>query len=121
MNPNIYITTVKGKGIYNKQWTSRLSSVRVKLNIKTGKMIIIKKYGQKKTNDKNGEWIYPWFTNDEMKLLKQKAYWNHDVFINKNIPDNFNEDRKETIVHNHKQELCERCIELGYYCKYRSI
>ena len=119
-----YITTVKAKGSYNRQWTSHLSYARVKLDLAKSKLIILKKYGQKEKKKISPKWVYPWFTQKELDLLKVRAYWNYNTFfLNQpiiNPSDSDTTDKKIKRNKHHKEELCERCLELGHYCKYIS-
>ena len=123
-----YITTVKAKGSYNRQWTSHLSYARVKLDLVKNKLIILKKYGQKEKKKIAPKWVYPWFSQKELDVLKARAHWNYNTFflnqpiINlKNTSDTKDtQNTKDKREKHHKEELCERCLELGHYCKYIS-
>ena len=48
--------------------------------------------------------------------MKNKALWNYNAFILKNIELNDIEEDNNNNNH-HAEDLCERCIELGRYCK----
>ena len=123
-----YITTVKAKGSYNRQWTSHLSYARVKLDLVKNKLIIIKRYAQKEKKKISPKWVYPWFPQKELDLLKERAYWNYNTFILDQPITNHSDsdttdstdskDKKINRYKHHKEELCERCLEIGHYCKY---
>jgi len=115
-----YVTTVRAKGIFKRQWSSHLSYAKVKLDIKKHKLIILKKYGQKLKGHPN-QWFYPWFPPKELELLKERAYWNYNTFVlNQQIINHNKKDKNKKIQKHHKEELCERCLELGHYCKFIS-
>jgi hypothetical protein len=114
-----YKTTVKCEGKFinhntGDKWYSKLCSVTVNYNPKNDKIYIIRVYRQKSNN--SNEWIHPYFKKDQFDILKIKAKWNYDHFVlNK---DNIELKEKKGIKNkHHKEDLCERCIDIGGYCK----
>ena len=111
-----YVTTVKIKGRFNNKkgdtWFSNLCSVRVVYNTKKDKIYILKVYKQKpkKTNG----FIHPIFRKGFRKKLLEKAKWNYEKFILQN--GKIREKRQINKKH-HLEDSCERCLELGRYCK----
>jgi hypothetical protein len=111
-----YFTTVKIKGVFNnnfgESWSSNLCSVKVVYHPNTDKIDVQKVYRQKsKTTD---IYTYPRFKDGSMQILIDKARWNYEAFVLKK------HGLKEKIVsgeRHHLEEKCERCIELGRYCK----
>ena len=114
-----YKTRVKCKGIFHnkntdEKWTSKLCSIKVNYNLKKDKIYIIKVYRQKSKN--SDEWTYPHFKEDQFEIMRERAKWNYDTFIdNKGIE--LKEKKKSKKNKHHLENKCERCMELGRYCK----
>mgnify|MGYP006150719817 FL=1 len=111
-----YITTVKIKGVFTNDkgisWSSRLCWVKVVYKLKRNKIGILKVYRQKAKN--NDTYIYPKFKDDFKSELLKRAQWNYEAFILKK-----HKLREKTISDkkHHLEDKCERCVELGHYCK----
>lgn len=102
----VYRTTVQSKGSF-KGWTSNLCSVTMGYKPDKDKYFFIKVWAQQ---SKEGQWL-----KQQIETIKQKVKWNYDKFVLKN--DNI---VKEKVLHtnnHHLEAKCERCIQLGNYCK----
>jgi len=111
-----YFTTVKIKGVFNnslgESWSSNLCWVKVVYNPKRDRIGVIKVYRQKsKTTD-----IYtkPRFKDDFKQILLDKARWNYETFV---LNKRELKEKKDPGKRHHLESKCERCIELGRYCK----
>ena len=107
-----YITTIISDGSFNG-WSSKLCSVKVGYRPKKDKIFVIKVWKQK---SRDGKWEDPHFSKEQKERIKEKAKWNYETFIlgkNKDIIS----DKKIYINKHHLEDKCERCIELGSYCK----
>ena len=107
-----YITTVIVKGFFNG-WSSNLCSVKVVYNPKKEKSYIIRSWMQLCKDDDN--WQNPYFPKKQREEITKKAKWNYETFIlgNKGIKV----IKKIHTNKHHDESRCERCIELGNYCK----
>ena len=108
-----YITTIISDGYFNG-WSSRLCSVKVGYKPEKDKIFFIKIYKQEPKNNKR--MLSPYFSPEQKERIKEKAKWNYETFIlgkNKDIIG----DKKIHINKHHLEDKCERCIELGSYCK----
>ena len=111
-----YFTTVKVKGKFNnglgESWSSNLCSVKVIYKPQRDKIAILKVYRQISKN--TDEFTDPKFKDDFKETLLKKAKWNYEAFV-------LNQhELKDKVVSGNKHHLeskCERCIELGRYCK----
>jgi hypothetical protein len=113
-----YKTTVKCKGSFHnkntdEQWTSNLCSVKVIYNPIKEKINIIKVYRQQSNNSE--EWIHPHFKNEQFNIILKKAKWNYETFINNT--DIVLKEKSGKKNKHHIENKCERCLELGRYCK----
>jgi hypothetical protein len=107
----VYRTTVQSKGSF-KGWTSNLCSVTIGYKPDKDKYFFIKVWAQQ---SKEGQWLKPHFSKQQIETIKQKVKWNYDKFVLNN--DNI---VKEKVLHtntHHLEDKCERCIQLGNYCK----
>jgi len=113
-----YITTVKCEGSFfnhktGERWSSKLCSIKVNYNPKKGKIYIIRVYRQQ--SNTSDEWIHPHFKKNQFEVMTKKAKWNYDTFFNnKDIVLKEKSGKKNK---HHKEDKCERCCELGRYCK----
>ncbi len=108
----VYKTTINTKGSF-KGWSSNLCWVIVKYLPEKDKFFFIKVWKQQ---SKNGKWLHPHFSEAQMEQIRSKAEWNYNKFI---LSDDKGVKDKQLIHTNkhHIEERCERCIELGSYCK----
>lgn len=106
----VYKTTIINKGSF-KGWTSNLCSVKVGYKPKKDVIFFIKVWKQQ---SKDGKWLYPHFSKKQIEQIKSKAKWNYDNFI---LNEKENVNPKIHINKHHREDKCERCIKLGYYCK----
>ena len=108
----VYKTTIITKGSF-KGWSSNLCSVIVNYLPEKDKFFFIKVWKQQ---SKNGKWLHPHFSEAQMEQIRSKAEWNYNKFI---LGDDKGVKDKQLIYTNkhHIEERCERCIELGSYCK----
>ena len=110
-----YITTVRTKGSF-KGWSSNLCHVRVRYiyseDPDEDECFNIKVWEQQ---SKGGEWLQPRFSNKQCEEIRSKARWNYETFVlgKREITG---PKKKHTNKH-HQEDKCERCIELGSYCK----
>ena len=114
-----YMTTVKCKGLFhnkdtNEKWTSKLCSVKVAYNPKNMKIYIIRVYRQRSM--KSDKWIQPHFYDEQFDVMRDRAEWNYETFIN-NKDTELKEKKESKKSEHHIETKCERCIELGRYCK----
>jgi hypothetical protein len=59
--------------------------------------------------------IFDFFKKKQKEVIKQKAKWNYEMFISNGFK---NGPAKKTHANKHHiEDKCERCIELGSYCK----
>ena len=105
-----YITTIIAEGSF-KGRSSKLCSVKVGYIPEKDKILFIKAWKQK---SKDGEWVDPHFTKKQKERIKGKAKWNYETFL---LSKNISSDKKIHINKHHLEDKCERCIELGRYCK----
>jgi hypothetical protein len=107
----IYRTTIITKGSF-KGWSSNLCSVKVGYKPKKEDFFFIKVWKQQ---SKDGQWLHPHFSDEQLEIIKKKAKWNYETFV---IGDkNSNPSKKIHTNKHHLEDRCERCIELGSYCK----
>ena len=107
----VYRTTVINKGSF-KGWTSNLCSVKVGYKPKEDVFFFIKVWKQQSNT---GKWLYPHFSKKQIEQIRSKAKWNYDKFI---LGDEAEKDEPKIHTNKHHQEdKCERCIEIGRYCK----
>jgi len=114
-----YITTVRTKGSF-KGWSSNLCHVRVRYIYSDDpvkdKFSFIKVWGQGAKQSKDGEWLQPRFSNKQKQQIKSKARWNYETFV-LGEHEITGPRKKHTNSGHHLEDKCERCIELGSYCK----
>jgi hypothetical protein len=106
-----YRTTIVTKGSF-KGWSSNLCSVKVGYNPTKDSFNFIRVWKQQ---SKKGQWLHPYFSDKQKEVIKQKAKWNYEMFISNGFK---NGSAKKTHANKHHiEDKCERCIELGSYCK----
>ena len=111
-----YITTVRTKGSF-KGWSSNLCHVKVRYRYSEDpdkdKFFFIRVWKQQ---SKDGKWLHPHFSDKQCEQIKSKARWNYETFVlgNSKITG---PGKKHTNDGHHLEDKCERCIELGSYCK----
>jgi len=107
----VYRTTVQTKGSF-KGWSSNLCSVTMGYKPDKDKYFFIKVWAQQ---SKTGEWLKPHFTDNQLAHIKEKVRWNYNKFV-LNTDSVIREKHINTNTH-HLEGKCERCIQLGNYCK----
>jgi len=115
-----YMTTVKCKGLFHnketdEKWTSKLCSVKVAYNPETKKITFIRVYRQQSKN--SDKWIHPHFNDEQFDVMRDRAEWNYETFINNNKDTELKEKKESKKSKHHIETKCERCIELRRYCK----
>ena len=112
----MYKTTVRTKGSF-KGWSSNLCHVRVRYiyseDPDEDECFNIKAWNQQ---SKDGEWLQPRFSNKQKQQIKSKARWNYETFV-LSKREITGPKKKHTNSGHHLEDKCERCIELGSYCK----
>tara|TARA_B110001450_G_scaffold80638_1_gene76447 strand:+ start:378 stop:725 length:348 start_codon:yes stop_codon:yes gene_type:complete len=111
-----YFTTVKIRGVFNnnlgESWSSNLCSVKVVYHPKRNRIGILKVYRQKSKG--TDIYVKPRFKDNFKQILLDKARWNYETFV---LNENELKDKPVSGERHHLEEKCERCIELGRYCK----
>ena len=64
-----------------KGWTSNLCSVTMGYKPDKDKYFFIKVWAQQ---SKEGQWLKPHFSKQQIETIKQKVKWNYDKFVLKN-------------------------------------
>ena len=105
-----YRTTIVTKGSF-KGWSSNLCSVKVGYNPTKDSFYFIRVWKQQ---SKKGQWLLPHFSDKQKEVIKQKAKWNYEMFKSNGFK---NGTKKNHANKHHIEDKCERCIELGSYCK----
>jgi hypothetical protein len=111
-----YFTTVKIRGVFNngqgESWSSRLCSVKVVYKPKRDKIWIHKVYRQKSRN--TDIFTNPRFKDGFRNELLEKARWNYEAFV---LKEHELKEKTDSGERHHLEAKCERCIDLGHYCK----
>ena len=106
-----YRTTIVTKGSF-EGWSSNLCSVKVGYNPTKDSFNFIRVWKQQ---SKKGQWLLPRFSDKQKEVIKEKARWNYEMFTSNGFT---NGTAKKTHANKHHiEDKCERCIELGSYCK----